>query len=84
MASAPVAGPYSLSAVTVPTVFGRPGANTSLYLAYVLTAYEAIYGIYGDAAAVFVPPYDGLVEGLFDGHHTGDAVRRRCRRRQWS
>lgn len=75
VASAPVAGPYSLSAVTVPTVFGRPGANTSLYLAYVLTAYEAIYGIYGDAAAVFVPPYDGLVEGLFDGHHTGDAVR---------
>lgn len=74
VASAPVAGPYSLSAVTAPTVFREPGVNTSLYLAYVMTAYQEIYGIYDSPADAFVPPYDGIVHELFDGHHTSDEV----------
>jgi pimeloyl-ACP methyl ester carboxylesterase len=74
VASAPVAGPYNLSSITAPTVFRRPGANTSLYLAYLLTAYQEFYGIYESAAEAFLPPYDRIVDELFDGLHSSDEV----------
>ena len=74
VASAPVAGPYNLSSITAPTAFRRPGANTSLYLAYLLTAYQEFYGIYENAAAVFLPPYDRIVDELFDGLHSSEQV----------
>jgi hypothetical protein len=74
VASAAVAGPYSLSSITVPTAFRRPGANTSLYLAYLLTAYQEIYGIYESSAAAFLPPYDRIVYELFDGLHSSEQV----------
>jgi S-formylglutathione hydrolase FrmB len=73
-ACAPVAGPYNLSAVTVPVVYGRPGVNTCGYLGYLLTAYRVRYGIYDAPDEVFVEPYDRIAPPLFDGLHTADEV----------
>ncbi|MEU1827203.1 lipase family protein [Streptomyces abikoensis] len=68
-ALAPVSGPFDLSA------FEAAAANdkivkSGLYLAYFITAWNKMYGLYASPGDVFRSPYDSKVETLFDGHHT--------------
>jgi hypothetical protein len=71
-ASAPMAGPYDLSNVTVDAALTSPGVYSTLYVAYLLTAYNGVYGtgsVYTTPSEVFNAPWAGIVEGLFDGTH---------------
>ena len=49
-------------------------ATVSLYVTYLLLAYDDIYDIYGETSEIFQPPYDSTVEGLFDMRHYFDDV----------
>ncbi|HZX05482.1 hypothetical protein [Kribbella sp.] len=71
-AMAPVAGPFDLLGVELPAlVDGRvtPFIAT-LYLGYFLTSWSRLIHLYDDPSEVFLPPYDKVVDSLFDGDHT--------------
>ncbi len=58
-ASAPMAGPYDLSGTTFAMALTDPSESSSLYAAYLLVAYDAIYDVYSSPAEAFVAPTDG-------------------------
>lgn len=74
-ASAPMAGPYDLSGTMFDAVFAPDTvAQTPLYIASILLAYNDTYNLYQDPSEVFAAPYDARVASLFDGTHTGNEV----------
>jgi len=74
-ASTPMAGPYDLSGTTFALALTEPSESSSLYAAYLLVAYDAIYDVYSSPAEAFVAPLDAVVESLFDGYHTTDQIK---------
>ncbi|MGA5407613.1 alpha/beta hydrolase family protein [Streptomyces lavendulocolor] len=66
---APVSGPFNLSAFEAAAADDKI-ARSGIYLAYFVTAWNKMYGLYTAPGDVFRSPYDSKVEGLFDGHHT--------------
>ena len=74
-ASAPMAGPYDLSGTTFAMALTDPSESSSLYAAYLLVAYDAIYDVYSSPSEAFVAPVDAIVESLFDGYHTTDQIK---------
>ncbi|GAA2715633.1 hypothetical protein GCM10010315_25170 [Streptomyces luteosporeus] len=68
-ALAPVSGPYDLSAFEAAAADDKI-AKSGIYLAYFVTAWNRMYGLYASPGDAFRSPYDKKVEGLFDGHHT--------------
>jgi hypothetical protein len=68
-ALAPVGGPFDLSAFEAAAADDKI-AKSGLYLAYFVTAWNRMYGLYTSPDEAFRSPYDTKVEGLFDGHHT--------------
>jgi len=73
-AATPMAGPYDLSDTTFGMALTDPSESSSLYAAYLLVAYDAIYDVYSSPAEAFVAPLDGIVESLFDGYHSTSAI----------
>ncbi|GAA3083023.1 pimeloyl-ACP methyl ester carboxylesterase [Kribbella aluminosa] len=71
-AMAPVAGPLDLLGVELPALAdGRVSPFiATLYLGYFLTAWSRLIHLYDDPSEVFLPPYDKVVDSLFDGDHT--------------
>ncbi|HEY3560368.1 hypothetical protein [Kribbella sp. NPDC051137] len=71
-AMAPVAGPLDLLGVELPAlVDGRVSPFVAtLYLGYFLTSWSRLMDLYKDPSEVFLPPYDKVVDALFDGDHT--------------
>ncbi|MFJ1749833.1 alpha/beta hydrolase family protein [Streptomyces sp. NPDC088116] len=74
-ALAPVGGPFDLSAFEAAAADDRI-ANSGLYLAYFVTAWNRMYGLYDSPSEAFRTPFDQKVERLFDGHHTGADIQR--------
>jgi alpha-beta hydrolase superfamily lysophospholipase len=72
VASAPMAGPYDLSG-TARGLFQRQTYEWPGYIAFLLTAYDDIYG-WDRLAEMFEPPYAEMMPGLFDGTRDFDAV----------
>jgi dienelactone hydrolase len=71
-ASAPIAGPFNLSAISIPfSINGQAGLN-SLYIAYIANAYSVIYDQPLDS--FLREPYAGQVPVLFDGTHTSAEI----------
>ena len=71
-ASACVAGPYNLAGITFPiAIEGKSGAD-SLYIAWTMYAYSAIYG--QPLNSVLASPYAEKAPTLFDGEQEGDAI----------
>lgn len=72
-ASAPGGGPYEQVQVWN---FGlkHPNKIWTPVAAYMLVAYNRIYGLYPDLGEIFNQPYAGIVDGLFDGAHTLDEI----------
>ena len=70
-AVAGVSGAYALGAAELPAVLhgALDDRDAAFYLAYLLTSWNAQYGLYESPAEVFRPPYDRTVPGLFDGRH---------------
>ncbi|GHH43482.1 hypothetical protein GCM10018773_29590 [Streptomyces candidus] len=72
-ALAPVGGPYNLSAFEAAAADDKMD-KSAIYLAYFVTAWNKMYGLYTSPAEAFRSPYDSSVESLFDGHHTTDEI----------
>lgn len=68
-ASAPMAGAFDLADVSLPAALTDPAPSSSLYVTYALLAYDRVYGLFDGPGELFLPPYDGQVEALFDGTH---------------
>jgi alpha/beta superfamily hydrolase len=67
-ASAPMSGPYALSAFGDAIFEGQVNANGTTSVALLLPAYQNAYGnIYSSASEVFASPYDSTVPGLLPG-----------------
>ena len=69
VATVPMAGPYDLSGVQrelleSDSVYSQPG-----YLPYIMLGYNEVYGLFDSIQQVLKPPYDSLVEVLFDGNY---------------
>jgi len=72
-AVAPMAGPYDLNGM-MQTLFQTGQYNHTAYVAYILTAYNNIYG-WNRLNDFFNAPYSSTVQSLFDGSKTfGEVV----------
>ena len=72
-AVAPMAGPYDLNGM-MQTLFQTGQYNHTAYIAYILTAYNNIYG-WDRLNDFFNAPYSSTVQSLFDGSKTfGEVV----------
>lgn len=71
-AVAPMAGPYDLVG-TVDSLFNSLAYANSIYAAFILTAYNEIYG-WDRLDDFFQPAYASLLPGLFDGTRTYDEI----------
>ena len=67
-AVAPMAGPYDLYGM-MQTLFQSGQYNHTAYIAYILTAYNNIYG-WNRTSDFFNPPYSSIVQSLFNGSKT--------------
>ena len=67
-AVAPMAGPYDLYGM-IQTLFQTGQYNHTAYVAYILTAYNDIYG-WNRLNDLFNTPYSSIVKNLFDGSKT--------------
>jgi len=72
-ASAPGGGPYDQVQVWRYGL-AHPNKIWTPVAAYMLVAYNRIYGLYPDLGEMFNQPYAGLVDGLFDGAHNLDEI----------
>ncbi len=68
IANAPQAGPYDLHE-TVKYLIGFDEYPEPTFLAYMVTAYNDVYG-WNRLDDFFLDPYAGQMEQLFDGNHT--------------
>jgi pimeloyl-ACP methyl ester carboxylesterase len=73
VALAPIAGPYSLSAVEFAGLVNGSGPTNSAYLAYLAVSYIQIYGT-ESASDVFASPYDSQLPAFFNGEHRLDEI----------
>ena len=73
-ASAPMAGPYDLSATMAETLLTPEPYPAPYFLPYLILSYDDAYDLYDDPAEVFAAPYDETVPLLFDGETSADAI----------
>jgi len=68
VASAPMSGPYDVSGVQAEVITSDNYYPTPGYLPYVVLSYQEVYGnLYNDLGDLFIEPYAGLIQDLFDG-----------------
>ncbi|MER7987646.1 lipase family protein [Streptomyces noursei] len=72
-ALAPIAGPFDLSRFEAAAAADQV-TRSSLYLAYFVTAWNRMYGLYATTDQAFRAPYDTSVEKLFDGNHQASQI----------
>ena len=72
VASAPGAGAYDLSGVTLTDSLSSRQPPNPYYFAYLVTAYQRIYQIAPSVASLFRPPYNVQIPPLLDGFHTSE------------
>lgn len=70
---APIAGPFDLSRFEAAAAADEV-ARSSLYLAYFVTAWNRLYGLYATTDQAFRAPYATSVETLFDGDHQASQI----------
>ncbi|MFE1402853.1 alpha/beta hydrolase [Streptomyces sp. NPDC058770] len=75
-ALAPVSGPYDIEHAEMPALFdGRVNDISGVfYMTYFLTAQNRLHPLYEDPSEVFREPYAGIVDDLFDTHHTEEEI----------
>jgi hypothetical protein len=71
-----VAGPYDLLNVELPALLdgGVNPQSATMYLAYLVTAWNRTVGLYDDPRSAFQEPYASEVEDLFDGSHSSEEI----------
>lgn len=73
-ASAPMSGPYDMSGATTDDVLSGRVPPNPYYFAYVIDAYQHVYGLAPSFADLLTPPYNSTIPPLFDGNHSGGAI----------
>ncbi len=73
-ASAPMAGPYDLSGVMLEQMTSEEPVPNPYYLAYLLMAYDDVYGLADGPDELMRPEYAETIPPLFDGEHGGSEV----------
>ena len=73
---AAVAGPYdcATSSCRGSSTAGVEPKIATYYVAYLVTAWQRLIGLYDDPAEAFRPPYHRAVEGLYDGQHNFEDI----------
>ena len=72
LASASVAGPFNLARISFPVAIEGTSEAHSLYLAYMVHAYSAVYG--HPIESVIRAPYAAKLPELFDGEHDPETI----------
>jgi hypothetical protein len=73
-ASAPMAGAYDLSGVTLEDALsGRPMPHP-YYFALLLAGYQSVYHLADSLADLLAPPYHTTLPPMLDGQHTGSEI----------
>jgi hypothetical protein len=73
-ASAPMAGPYDMSGVELNDILSPRCPPNPYYYAYVVTAYQRVYSLAPDWAALFSPPNNTTIPPLFNGNTDGSTI----------
>lgn len=73
-ASAPCAGAHDLSGTAVEDLLSGRTPPNPYYSAYLIFAYQEIYGLAPSISDLLRPPYDRTLPPLFDGTHGSDAL----------
>src|SRR5437764_1820023 len=84
-ALAPISGAYDFGGASVPSMLDgelirlnpnpQLGAKIAvLYTAWMLVGFNRVHPIAGMPGQLVKAPYARTIEGLFDGHHSGDQV----------
>ena len=71
-AAAAIDGPYDLAGVAFPFALAGGAPSHSLYLAYLIRGYAALYG--HPIESVLHEPYASRVQSLLDGTHDNDTI----------
>ena len=67
-ALAPISGPYDMSyTLSVAVMDGI--AFAPAYVSYLVVAWNRLHHFYDSPSDAFLPPYDGMIETLFDNNH---------------
>ncbi|XXX82457.1 hypothetical protein WMF30_27260 [Sorangium sp. So ce134] len=72
-ALAAISGPHDMSG-TLETAVTSGIEHVAPYVAYLTVAWHRVHHLYDAPSDAFRAPYDETVEGLFDGHHTGEQI----------
>jgi pimeloyl-ACP methyl ester carboxylesterase len=73
-ASAPMAGPYDMSGVELSDMLSARCPPNPYYYAYVVTAYQRVYGLAANWSSVFASPYNTTIPPLFNGNTDGSVI----------
>lgn len=73
-ASAPMAGAYDLSGVTLDDFLSGRELPNPYYVAYLLAAYQEVYGVFGAWSEWLRAPYDEVLPGLIAERADGGAI----------
>ena len=78
-AAAPSSGPYDMNGVQLPWILGSPDYSQPAYIFYLLKGWNSVYGNLFDSFSDFcLAPYDGILNEMLDGEHSGDAINALC------
>jgi hypothetical protein len=73
-ASAPMAGAYDMSGVTTEDFLSGRLPPNPYYFAYVLAAYQSVYGLAPTLADLLTLPYSNTLPPLFQGNSSGGQI----------
>lgn len=66
-ATIPMAGPYDVSGVQRLVMESNDPYSQPGYFPYIALSYDMVYDVYDSLQEVFIPPYDSIVNAVFDG-----------------
>lgn len=66
-ASLPMSGPYDLSGTQARVIEIDSVFSASVYLPYIVFAYDEVYNLWAEDSSVFISPYDTTLRPLFNG-----------------
>lgn len=64
-ASSPMAGPHSMSGVTLDQILSDRPFSDPFYLAYLIFSYNEAYGLFSEPSEYFLEPFATVLPGLF-------------------
>lgn len=73
-ASAPMAGPYDMSGVEMNDILSARCPPNPYYAAYVVMAYQSVYGLAPSWTNLLVAPYASTIPPLFNGNTGGTTI----------